>query len=40
MRNINLKGRHHLKELGTGGRIPFEWTLKGLGCGLYSSGSV
>jgi hypothetical protein len=36
MRNINLSGRHHLKELVSDGRITFKWKLNGLGCGLYS----
>jgi hypothetical protein len=28
MRNINPNGRHHLKELGTGGKVTFKWNLK------------
>jgi hypothetical protein len=36
MRNISLRVRRHLKELGTDGGITFKWNLNGLGCGLYS----
>jgi hypothetical protein len=28
MRNMNLNGRHHLKELGRDGRITLKWNLK------------
>jgi hypothetical protein len=39
MRNVNLNGRHHLKELGMDGRITCKLNFNGLGCGLYSSSS-
>jgi hypothetical protein len=31
MRNINLNGRHHFKEIGMDGRITFKWNLKDFG---------